>query len=102
MEIIKTLASYIDEELGDSQKYAKKALCYKTENPQLAQLFYQLSIEEMDHMNRLHSEVEKIIAKHMESGDETPGGMKLAYEILHNRAIEWAKEIKMLQSMYRE
>ena len=102
MQIIKDLASYIDEELGDAQKYAKKALCLKTENPQLAQLFYQLSVEEMDHMNRLHTEVERLILRHKESGAEIPDGMSIAYQMLHERAIEWAKEIKIMQAMYRE
>ena len=102
MQIIKDLSEYIDEELGDSQKYAKKALCFKTENPSLAQLFYQLSIEEMDHMNRLHNEFERVILKYQEKGAEAPEGMMLAYEILHSRAIEWAKEIKVMQAMFRE
>ena len=102
MQIIKDLASYIDEELGDSQKYIKKALCHKDDNLQLAQLFYQLSLEEMDHMKRLHNEVVKIIAKHKESGAKIPEGMELAYQILHEKAIDWAKEIKMMQQMFRE
>lgn len=102
MQIIKDLASYIDEELGDSQKYVKKALCMKTTHPQLAQVFYQLSLEEMDHMNRLHAEVEQLIKEEQRKGTEVPDGMMLAYEILHDRSIEWTKEIKLMQTMFRE
>ena len=102
MKIIKDLAAYIDEELGDAQKYVKKALELKTCKPQLAELFFQLSQEEMGHMSRLHGEVEKIIADYKREHEEIPEGMQLAYDILHERAMEWAKEIKILQGMYRE
>ena len=102
MQIIKELAHYIDEELGDAQKYVKKALCLKEDNPQLAQVFFQLSMEEMEHMNRLHTEVTRIISKHKESGEDIPEGMELAYEILHEKMIDWAKEIKVMQNMFRE
>ena len=102
MQIIKDLASYIDEELGDAQKYIKKALCLKDDKPQLAQMFYRLSMEEMDHMNRLHNEVVRVINKHRESGAETPDGMELAYEILHEKSVEWATEIKVMQNMFQE
>ena len=102
MQIIKDLASYIDEEIGDAQKYVKKALCVKEDMPQLAQVFYQLSIEEMDHMTRLHNEVVRIIKKYKDEDEEIPEGMELAYKLLHERAIDWAKEVKIMQGMYRE
>lgn len=102
MQIIKDLAAYIDEELGDAQKYVKKALHMKTENPQLAQVFFQLSMEEMEHMNRLHTEVERLIVKTREDGTKVPEGMMLAYDIIHDKMIEWAKDIKIMQNMFRE
>lgn len=102
MQIIKDLASYIDEEIGDAQKYVKKAIHLKEEMPQLAQVFYQLSVEEMDHMTRLHNEVTKLINKYKEDGEEIPEGMEMAYKLLHERAIDWAKEVKVMQVMYRE
>lgn len=102
MQIIKDLASYIDEEIGDAQKYVKKALCVKDDMPQLAQVFYQLSVEEMDHMNRLHTEVVRIINKYRDEGKVIPGGMEMAYKLLHERSIDWAKEVKIMQGMFRE
>ena len=102
MQIIKDLASYIDDELCDAAKYARKALHTKEEYPQLAQVFYQLSVEEMDHMNRLHNEVKRLIDKARESGEEIPKGMEEAYQLLHEIAIDKAKDVKTLQSLYRE
>ena len=102
MKIIKELSEYIDDELGDAKKYVKKALHLKEKMPQLAQIFFQLSMEEMEHMNRLHTEAERLIAKKQEEGTEIPLGMAEAYEILHERAVNWAKEIKVMQAMFRE
>ena len=54
MKIIKQLSEYIEEELEDSEKYILKALEYKSEYPDTANTFYQLSVEEIRHMNLLH------------------------------------------------
>jgi len=102
VEEIKEIARYIDEELGDSQKYAKKALCYKMEDSQLAQMYFQLSTEEMDHMNRLHNQVIKLIKKAKEEEVKVADAVEIAYDMLHERLIEWSKEIKVMQNMFRE
>lgn len=54
MKEIKMLVENIGEELGDARKYAKLALKYKSEDPDMANLFYKLAGEEMGHMNALH------------------------------------------------
>ena len=56
----------------------------------------------MGHMARLHNEVEKIITEYKREHEEIPEGMQLAYDILHERAMDWAKEVKIMQGMYRE
>ena len=54
MKIIKELCSYIDEEIDGAKTYAENALKYKEENPDLAKMFYNMSLQEMEHMNELH------------------------------------------------
>lgn len=102
MKIIKCLSEYIEEELHDAEKYIVHAMKVKAEYPELAELFYQLSVEEMSHMNRLHGEVEKLIAAKKRSGVEIPAGMQAVYDYLHERMIEKAKAVKIEQGMFRE
>jgi len=101
MRIIKKLSELICEELGDSEKYAKLALELKDSMPDIAEMFYALSIDEMKHMGMLHNSVTRVISEHEEDPDPRTEGMKAAYEIIHEREIEWEKSVKILQSMYR-
>jgi len=102
MKIIKCISDYIDEELHDADKYINMAMKVKAEHPELAELFYQLSLEEMTHMNRLHNEAEKIITAYRRQNGEPPVAMQAVYDYVHEKMIEHAKEVKIAQGMFRE
>lgn len=102
MKIIKCLSDYIEEELQDSEKYIKKALKIKQDYPEVAELFNMLSGEEMKHMNLLHAQVTKIIDSYRKTNGEPPAAMMAVYDYLHEKFIEEAKEVKILQQMYLE
>lgn len=102
MELIEKLSDMIEEEIDDAEKYAKCALKYKTEYPELADTFIGLSGEEMRHKNMLHDQVERIIGKYREKNGEPPKEMKAIYDYLHRKQIEHAKAVKGYQEMYRE
>lgn len=104
MKIIKKLCDLIDEEIHDGKKYAKLALAHKDDDVALAEMFYNLSLEEMKHMNTLHNAVVKVINNVKAEQKDNPKieGMQTIYDLLHERSINKAKEVQILQSMYRE
>ena len=69
MKLIEKLCDMISEELDDAEKYARCALKHREDYPELAQTFYKLSNEEMDHMNALHKMVVSIIEDYRKADD---------------------------------
>lgn len=102
MKIIKALSEHISEEIEDAEAYVKAALKHKEDHPDLARLLYELSVDEMHHMELLHEEVVKLIAEHRKTKGEPPAAMLAVYEYLHEKNIEEAAEVKVFQAHFRD
>ena len=101
MKIIKCLSEKIEEELHDAQEYIDLAMRWKAEAPSAADLFYQLSTEEMGHVNKLHTKVAELIEKYRVEHGDPPKEMMTLYDYLHKKHIEEATRIKISQEMYK-
>ena len=100
MEIIKNIVEKIDDELMDAEKYIKCAHRVAEDYPQLANTYYQLSLEEMKHVTMLHEAVVSIINEYKHN-NEVPAGMQVLYDYLHERQIKWAAKIKAKQEQFK-
>lgn len=101
MKIIKCLSELIEEELHDSEKYIDLAMRWKTDEPETADLFAELSAEEMGHVDKLHEEVKELIEEYRKEHGEPPKEMLVLYEYLHEKHIANAMQIRIKQSMYK-
>ena len=102
MKIIKAISEKIKEELHDAEAYIDLAMEWKKDEPEAAELFADLSAEEMGHADLLHKKVTELISRYRERNGEPPAGMMALYEYLHEQQIESAMKVKVKQAMYKE
>ena len=101
MKIIKCLSEKIEDEMDDAQDYIDLAMRWRQEEPDTADLFYTLSVEEMGHMDKLHTEVADLISEYKKDNGDPPKDMMTLYEYLHEKHIKRATEIRVKQGMYK-
>ena len=82
MKIIKCLSEKIEDELQDAQEYIDLAMRWRQDEPETADLFYELSTEEMGHMEKLHKEVTELIEEYRKEHGEPPKEMMTLYDYL--------------------
>ena len=100
MKEIKKISEQIDAELEDAEKYLKCAYKHKATNPILADMYYKLSMAEMEHVTILHEAGVKLINDYS-ANNAVPEGMKAVYDYLHERHIKWASKIRARQEKYK-
>ena len=101
MKLIKELSEMIEDEVEGAECYAKKALMFKDDDPDLAKLFYTLAGEELEHVKMLHGAVVSLIDEYREEHGEPPVGMLAVYDYLHEKQIKKVAEVRMMLSDYK-
>lgn len=101
MKIIKCLSELIEEELSDANKYIDLAMRWRQDEPDTADLFYELSTEEMGHVDKLHEEVSDLIEEYRREHGDPPKEMMVLYEYLHEKHIGTATQIRVKQGIYK-
>ena len=75
---------------------------YKSEYPQIANMYYEMSMVEMTHVDKLHGAVVNLINEMKMKGVEVDSKMLAIYDYMHEKAIEKATKIKMMQEAYKK
>lgn len=101
MKIIKTLVAEIKEEVKGLEEYAKKAIHYKTENPTLAKMYYDIAQDEAKHIDMLHTEAVRAIDR-QRSISTPPQYMMDMWEEEHAEIIEEVAKAKTMLQMYSQ
>ena len=101
MVLIQKLEERIEDEINDIESYAKMAAHLKSEHPQLAQVLYNIALQEDGHQAALHGEVVKIIENHRKTKGEPPATMMAVYDFLHKRHIEALAEARRYLEIYK-
>lgn len=101
MKLIKYLEDAIEEEIEGVKGYAKKAVELKDEHPNLAQVLYNISVQEDAHQAALHKEVAKIIEDHRRMHGEPPAAMMAVYEYVHQKHIDALADARRYQDVYK-
>lgn len=101
MRIIEKIEDLIEEEIHDVKKYAKMAAELKKEHPALAQVLYNISVQEENHQAALHTEVVKMIEAYRRDHGEPPAAMMAVYEHVHKKHIDKMAEARRYQELYK-
>ncbi|MBQ5825154.1 MAG: hypothetical protein IIW48_10170 [Clostridia bacterium] len=102
MKLIKIITNQIEEELEGAESYISMAIARKDDYPSLSKVLYDISLDEMRHVDLLHGEVVKLIEDYRRTKGEPPEAMMAVYEYLHEKHIKFAAQIKVLQAEYRK
>lgn len=100
MQIIKEISTHIEQELNDAEDYIKEALKYKETDRESAKMYYDLSMDEMRHADKLHNDGARLITEYKSMGNEAPPSMQAVYDYLHERHINHASQIKVMQAQF--
>lgn len=102
MKIIRDLEEAICDEISDIKKYARWAADLKESHPTLAQILYNISVQEDGHQAALHNEVVNIIEEHRKKHGDPPPVMQALYEHEHQKQIDNLAEARMYQEVYKK
>lgn len=100
MKSIKCLSEDIECVLDMAEDFAKKAIMYKLEQPNMAKTYYNQSVACMAMVKDFHNNVVTLIDAYKSEHGEPPAPMMAIYNYLHERHINKAAAIKNLQELY--
>jgi hypothetical protein len=101
MQEIKILVDQIYEEFEDAEKYFARAKSYKEKNSTIANTYLELSIAELNHIDKLHSIVILLINNVKDLKKSIPIGMNEIWQWEHEKIVEKVEELRFKISKFK-
>lgn len=101
MNIISHISDTIDELLEKAQEHIECAHKKKEEYPSVAAVYYKASVDEMSLVSAFHEQVVALIEIYRKEHGDPPEKMMGKYEYIHEKHIEKANKIKILQGLFK-
>lgn len=101
MKLIQKLSEQIEDEIADAKKYIKCAMEMKDEHPEISKIYYNLSVQELEHSSMLHDAVTDEIKRYREENGEPPEGMMVLYNYMHKREMKDYDKVKRMVDDYK-
>lgn len=101
MKIIKELIEQIEDEVDGAEDYAEDALKYRHDHPELAQMYHDIALQELRHVDLLHGEVVKMIEEHRKNHGEPPAAMLAVYEYVHEKIINRDTNVRLMLDRFK-
>ena len=102
MKLIRDLEEAISDEISDIKKYATWAVELRESHPTLAQVLYNISVQEDGHQAAIHNEAVKIIEEYRRNHGDPPAAMQAVYDYLHKKSVDKLAEARMYQEIYKK
>lgn len=101
MEMVKKLAEMALEEADGACHYAKWAVMHKEDNPTFAKTLFEISGQELAHMDALNAEAVKELEQCRQEQPEKAISAGAVYAYIHEKMVDKAGKAKAYQMQYK-
>ena len=102
MKILKHLIEKADDTLEEIEWYAEKALMYKSEHKNLADVYIKVADMHIQIYDMLHKQAVDLIDEHKRMGHTPPPEMTAIWEYEHEKLIKEFAEAKTMIDEYKK
>ena len=101
MVVISNISDTIESLLDRAEEHIEYAHSIKDSYPAIAQAYYNLSLSEIGAIGGFHEQVTKLIEDYRKANGEPPERMMGRYEYIHEKHIQKANKVKVLQGLFK-
>lgn len=102
MKKIAEIVESIHDEICGAEGYAKLATKYKADDKVLADAYIAMATQELEHVDKLHAQVVRLINVQKVAGKEVPAGMQMVWDWEHDKIVDNVSRVRSMMDMYKK